>query len=117
MSDKHVTLKRIAVFCGANAGNKPEYIQSAKDLGAELARRKIGLVYGGMSQYSPAWTSNLPVLIMNLPCRRQCGHDGSCCARGIDSTLYLLEVRPAYCILSESQCVCLCVAGSNTGHS
>ena len=65
MSDKHVTLKRIAVFCGANAGNNPSYIQSAKDLGAELARRKIGLVYGGMSQYSPCLDLKSSGSIMN----------------------------------------------------
>ena len=41
-------LKRIAVFCGANAGTRPEYLQSAKDIGAELVKRKISLVYGGM---------------------------------------------------------------------
>ena len=40
-------LKRVAVFCGANAGIRPEYLQSAKDVGDELVKRKIGLVYGG----------------------------------------------------------------------
>ena len=40
-------LKRIAVFCGANAGTRPEYLQSAKDVGEELVKRNIGLVYGG----------------------------------------------------------------------
>lgn len=48
MTEKRATLKRVAVFCGANKGNQPEYLQSAKDLGAELVKRKIGLVYGGM---------------------------------------------------------------------
>lgn len=47
MTEQHTTLKRIAVFCGANAGKQPEYLQSAKNLGAELVKRKIGLVYGG----------------------------------------------------------------------
>ncbi|KAL3149700.1 hypothetical protein ABBQ38_013530 [Trebouxia sp. C0009 RCD-2024] len=42
-------LKRIAVFCGANSGTRPEYLQSAKDVGAELVKRNIGLVYGGGS--------------------------------------------------------------------
>ena len=40
-------LKRVAVFCGANAGARPEYLQSAKDIGEELVKRSIGLVYGG----------------------------------------------------------------------
>ena len=41
-------LKRVAVFCGANTGSRPEYLQSARDVGAELVKRNIGLVYGGM---------------------------------------------------------------------
>ncbi|TAG05388.1 MAG: TIGR00730 family Rossman fold protein [Burkholderiales bacterium] len=40
-------LRRVVVYCGANAGNNPAFAQAARDVGAELARRKIGLVYGG----------------------------------------------------------------------
>ncbi len=40
-------MKRICVFCGSSAGNRPEYRACAGELGAELTRRKIGLVYGG----------------------------------------------------------------------
>ncbi len=40
-------MKRICVFCGSSAGSKPEYRACAEELGAELARREIGLVYGG----------------------------------------------------------------------
>jgi hypothetical protein len=40
-------MKRICVFCGSSAGSRPEYRACAEDLGAELARRNIGLVYGG----------------------------------------------------------------------
>jgi uncharacterized protein (TIGR00730 family) len=40
-------MKRICVFCGSSAGNRPEYRVAAEGLGAELVRRKIGLVYGG----------------------------------------------------------------------
>jgi uncharacterized protein (TIGR00730 family) len=40
-------MKRICVFCGSSAGSQPEYRTCAEQLGAELARRKIGLVYGG----------------------------------------------------------------------
>lgn len=39
--------KKIAVFCGASSGTNPVYIQCAKQLGEEMVRRKIGLVYGG----------------------------------------------------------------------
>jgi uncharacterized protein (TIGR00730 family) len=40
-------IKRLCVFCGANAGSRPVFAQAAKDLGALLARRNIGVVYGG----------------------------------------------------------------------
>ena len=40
-------MKRICVFCGSSAGSQPEYRACAEELGAELARHKIGLVYGG----------------------------------------------------------------------
>ena len=42
-------MKRLCVFCGANAGNDPAYRDAAIALGEELARQKIGLVYGGAS--------------------------------------------------------------------
>jgi uncharacterized protein (TIGR00730 family) len=40
-------MKRICVFCGSSAGSRPEYRAATEELGAELARRNIGLVYGG----------------------------------------------------------------------
>jgi len=40
-------MKQICVFCGASAGSRPEYRSAAEELGATLAHRKIGLVYGG----------------------------------------------------------------------
>jgi len=40
-------MKRICVFCGSSAGSRPEYRACAEELGAELVRRNIGLVYGG----------------------------------------------------------------------
>ncbi|MBX3001526.1 MAG: TIGR00730 family Rossman fold protein [Caldilineaceae bacterium] len=40
---------RICVYCGANQGTRPDYLEAATDLGAEMARRGIGLVYGGGS--------------------------------------------------------------------
>lgn len=40
-------MKRICVFCGSSAGNRPEYRTAAEELGSELVRRNIGLVYGG----------------------------------------------------------------------
>jgi uncharacterized protein (TIGR00730 family) len=38
---------RVGVYCGSNVGADPAYAEHAGMLGAELARRGIGLVYGG----------------------------------------------------------------------
>jgi uncharacterized protein (TIGR00730 family) len=40
-------MKRICVFCGSNMGARDVYRDAARALGNELARRGIGLVYGG----------------------------------------------------------------------
>jgi hypothetical protein len=39
--------RRICVYCGSSEGNRPEYAEGARALGAFLAGRGIGLVYGG----------------------------------------------------------------------
>jgi uncharacterized protein (TIGR00730 family) len=40
-------MKRICVFCGSSIGNRVAYTEAAVALGGLLARRNIGLVYGG----------------------------------------------------------------------
>ena len=40
-------MKRICVFCGSSPGARPEYEYAAKQLGYTLARKGLGLVYGG----------------------------------------------------------------------
>ncbi|KAF0225760.1 MAG: hypothetical protein FD176_207 [Rhodospirillaceae bacterium] len=40
-------MRRICVFCGSNPGQRPEYAEAARSLGALLAGRGLGLVYGG----------------------------------------------------------------------
>jgi hypothetical protein len=40
-------MKRICVFLGSSAGKRPDYADAARQLGRELVRRKLGLVYGG----------------------------------------------------------------------
>jgi len=40
-------MRRICVFCGSSPGSRPEYGAAAEEMGAELGRRNIGLVYGG----------------------------------------------------------------------
>ena len=39
----------ICVYCGSSAGKSPQYAEAAVDLGRELVRRGLGLVYGGAS--------------------------------------------------------------------
>lgn len=40
-------LRRVCVFAGSSSGNRLDYTEAARALGAELARRGLGLVYGG----------------------------------------------------------------------
>lgn len=46
-NEKPSVMKRICVFCGSKQGKRVEYVDAANALGDELARRGIGLVYGG----------------------------------------------------------------------
>jgi hypothetical protein len=39
--------KWIAVFCASSVGAKPEYRETARELGRRIAERSYGLVYGG----------------------------------------------------------------------
>jgi uncharacterized protein (TIGR00730 family) len=40
-------MKRVLVFCGSSPGGRPEYAQTAEELGRELASRGVDVVYGG----------------------------------------------------------------------
>lgn len=42
-------MRRLCVFCGSNVGGRAAYAESARRLGSALARRRVGLVYGGGS--------------------------------------------------------------------
>jgi uncharacterized protein (TIGR00730 family) len=42
-------LRRVCVYCGASVGRSPVYAQAATRFGVALARRGLGLVYGGAS--------------------------------------------------------------------
>jgi uncharacterized protein (TIGR00730 family) len=42
-----MVMKRICVFCGSSHGSRPEYAAAAKELVHALARRGLGLVFGG----------------------------------------------------------------------
>jgi len=40
-------MRRLAVYCGSSMGADPAFAETAQALGEEMARRGIGLVYGG----------------------------------------------------------------------
>ena len=40
-------MRRVCVFCGASSGVRAAYAEAARAFGAALARRGLGLVYGG----------------------------------------------------------------------
>lgn len=40
-------IKKLAVYCGARAGNRPEYTKAAYNFGKKIADHQIELVYGG----------------------------------------------------------------------
>ncbi len=40
-------MRSVCVFCGSSAGARPVYADAARALGRELARRGLGIVYGG----------------------------------------------------------------------
>jgi len=42
-------LKNICVFCGSSSGRQKIYQEKAVELGEEIVRRRMGLVYGGAS--------------------------------------------------------------------
>jgi uncharacterized protein (TIGR00730 family) len=42
-------IRRVCVFTGSRPGGRPAYIEAARALGGEIARRGMGLVYGGAS--------------------------------------------------------------------
>lgn len=40
-------MKTVCVFCGSSSGSDPAFAAAARELGRELARRGLALVYGG----------------------------------------------------------------------
>jgi uncharacterized protein (TIGR00730 family) len=44
---KQDTRKSVAVFCASASGARPEYATAAEELGRTLAKRGLGLIYGG----------------------------------------------------------------------
>ena len=44
------TLRRVAVYCGSSLGGHPAYGEAAKAMGTAIAKRGMGLVYGGAAR-------------------------------------------------------------------
>ena len=40
-------MRRVCVFCGSSSGDRADYAAAATSLGAAIAERGLGLVYGG----------------------------------------------------------------------
>lgn len=40
-------IQRLCVFCGSSSGNRPIYAEAAAQLGRDLAKSKIALIFGG----------------------------------------------------------------------
>ncbi|GLQ20995.1 cytokinin riboside 5'-monophosphate phosphoribohydrolase [Algimonas porphyrae] len=47
MMNSTTELRSVAVFCGSSPGNIPDHVLLARQLGAEIARRQLRLIYGG----------------------------------------------------------------------
>ncbi len=67
-----MVLNRVCVFCGSSPGTKPEFVEAAWQVGSLLARRGIGLVFGGgkvgmMGQLAQAALENKGEVIGVIP--------------------------------------------------
>jgi hypothetical protein len=77
-------MKAICVFAGSNAGSNPVYAETARALGAALARRGIALVFGGgriglmgaVSQGARAAGGNVVGVIPSALQRKEVAYDG-----------------------------------------
>ncbi len=86
-------MKRVCIYCGSSLGNQPIYREMAGAMGALLARRGIGLVYGGgnvglMGVVADAALAGGGEVIGVIPralAEREIAHDGVRDLRVVDS--------------------------------
>lgn len=55
-------IKTVAVYCGHQAGNNPEYLRDAQRIGELLGRNKFTLVFGGGEKKGGVVCVNIEVL-------------------------------------------------------
>lgn len=86
-------MKRVCIYCGSSVGNQKIYREMAEAMGALLARRGIGLVYGGgnvglMGVVADAALAGGGEVIGVIPhslATREIAHDGVADLRVVDS--------------------------------
>ena len=77
-------MKRVCVFCGSSEGFRPIYAEAARQTGEKIARRGLGLVYGGgkvglMGAVADAALEaggEVIGVIPNAPVSKEIGHAG-----------------------------------------
>ena len=77
-------INRVCVFCGSSCGTSQEYRRAAENLGQLLAKRNIGLVYGGgciglmgaLADAALAAGGEVVGVIPDSLLRREVGHRG-----------------------------------------
>jgi uncharacterized protein (TIGR00730 family) len=77
-------LKRICVFAGSSPGSRDEYRAAARELGQTLARREMGLIYGGarvglmgaLADAALAARGHVTGIIPELLVAKEIAHDG-----------------------------------------
>jgi uncharacterized protein (TIGR00730 family) len=98
-------MRRVCVFAGSNAGAREAYLLAARELGAELARRGLGMVYGGagrglMGACADAALAGRAEVIGVLPralSSRETAHPGLTELRIVDSLHERKAVMSALC--------------------
>jgi uncharacterized protein (TIGR00730 family) len=77
-------IQSLCVFCGSAPGARPSYSRAAEDMGRELARRRITLVYGGgklglmgiVANAALAAGGRVIGVIPRMLIERECAHPG-----------------------------------------
>ena len=86
-------MRRLCVFCGSSVGNNSAYADAAEAMGALLAKRGIGLVYGGghvglmgvIAEAALAAGGEVIGVIPRALFEREIGHSGVTDLRIVDS--------------------------------
>ncbi|TDQ80608.1 hypothetical protein A8950_3143 [Dongia mobilis] len=104
-------IKSLCVYCGSSRGSNPAFARLADELGRELARRGIRLVYGGgrvglMGACADAVMANGGAVIGVIPQHlqeREVGHTGLTELKVVDNMhtrkRMMFDLSDAFCVL------------------